>query len=142
MLAQSWDNLEVLIVDDASTDDTWSVIQTFAAADPRVQPLRHDRNRGTYGARNTGLRHASGDFVTVHDADDWSHAEKFAVQATDLLNTGKILNTTLSARISSDLRVRLKVINSAVLYHNVGSLMVKRSELIAHRRMGRSANRR
>ena len=131
VLAQSWANLELLIVDDASTDDTWSIIQFFATADRRVRPLRHDQNRGTYCARNTGLRHAFGDFVTVHDADDWSHAEKFAVQATDLLNTGKILNTTVSARIFSDLGVRLKVINSAVLYNNIGSLMARRSDLIA-----------
>ena len=60
VLAQSWDNLEVLVVDDASTDDTWAIIQELAAADSRVRPLRHDHNRGTYAARNTGLRHASG----------------------------------------------------------------------------------
>ena len=131
VLAQSWDNLEVLVVDDASTDDTWTVIQTFAAADARVRPLRHDQNRGTYVARNTGLRHASGELVTVHDADDWSHAEKFAVQAADLLMTGKPFNTTMSVRILFDMAVRLKVVNSAVLHHNIGSLMARRCELIA-----------
>ena len=131
VLVQSWDNLEVLIVDDASTDDTWSIIQSFATADPRVKALRHDQNRGTYAARNTGLRHASGIFITVHDADDWSHADKFAVQATDLLETGKPFNTTMSARMFRDLTVRLKVINSAVLHNNVGSLMARRSDLIA-----------
>jgi len=96
-----------------------------------VKPLRHDQNRGTYAARNTGLRHASGSLVTVHDADDWSHAEKFALQASDLLNTGKPLNTTMSARIFHDLAVRLKFINSAVLYDNIGSLMARRSDLLA-----------
>ena len=131
VLAQSWDNLEVLIVDDASTDDTWFIIQSLAAADRRVRPLRHDENRGTYGARNTGLRHASGELVTVHDADDWSHPEKFAVQATDLLETGKPFNTTVSVRIFPDLSVRLKLINSAVLHNNIGSLMARRSGLIA-----------
>lgn len=131
VLAQSWDNLEVLVVDDASTDDTWSIIQSFAAADRRVKPLRHDENRGAYAARNTGLRQASGDLVTVHDADDWSHAEKFAVQAADLSETGKPLNTTMSARIFADLAARLKVTNLAALYDNIGSLMLRRSDLLA-----------
>ena len=131
VLAQSWDNLEVLAVDDASTDDTWSIIQSFAASDGRVKPLRHNENSGTYAARNTGLRHASGDLVTVHDADDWSHAEKFAIQATDLLEAGTPLNITLSVRIFPDLTVRLKAINTAILYHYIGSLMAKRSDLIA-----------
>jgi len=131
VLAQSWDNLEVLVVDDASTDDTWSIVRSMAAADQRVTPLRHDQNQGTYVARNTGLRHSSGELVTVHDADDWSHAEKFAVQAADLLATKKHLNTTMSARVFPNMAVRLKVINSAVLYHNIGSLMARRSDLIA-----------
>jgi tetratricopeptide (TPR) repeat protein len=131
VLAQSWDNLEVLVVDDASIDDTWSLIQSFAQADRRVKPLRHDENRGAYGARNTGLRHASGDLVTVHDSDDWSHPEKFAVQATGLLDTGRPLNTTMSARIFPDLAVRLKLTNMAVLYDNIGSLMVRRADLVA-----------
>ena len=130
ILAQSWDNLEVLVVDDASTDNTWSIIHAFAAVDARVRPLRHEQNLGTYAARNTGLRHASGDLVTVHDGDDWSHAEKFAVQAADLLVTGKPFNTTMSVRILFDMAVRFKVVNSAILHHNIGSLMARRRELI------------
>ena len=131
VLAQSWDNIEILVVDDASTDDTWSILQSFAAADHRVKPQRHDQNRGAYSARNTGLRNASGDLVTVHDADDWSHAEKFAAQAADLLDTGRFLNTTMSARIFPDFTVRLKVINLAVLHDNIGSLMARRADLVA-----------
>ena len=130
VLAQSWDNLEVLVVDDASTDDTWAVIQTFAAADARVKPLHHDQNRGTYAARNTGLRCASGELVTVHDADDWSHAEKFAVQAADLLMTGKPFNTTMSVRILPNLSVRPSLSNMTALNDNIGSLMARRRELI------------
>ena len=131
VLAQSWDNLEVLVVDDASTDETWSMIQAFAADDTRVKPFRHDFNRGAYGARNTGLCHASGDFVTVHDSDDWSHPQKFAMQVADLLNSGKPFNTTMSARISPEVAVRFKMINLSLLYDNMTSLMLKRADIVA-----------
>jgi glycosyltransferase involved in cell wall biosynthesis len=131
VLAQSWENLEVLVIDDASTDNTWSVIQSFSVADARVKPLRHDENRGAYAARNTGLHHATGEFVTINDADDWSHPEKFAVQAADLLDTRSRLNTTKSARIHPDLTVRVKLPRANALYESIGSLMPRRTDINA-----------
>jgi hypothetical protein len=70
VLNQTWSNLELIVVDDGSGDHTWEVLQSFAARDPRVLVLRHEQNRGAYAARNTALRHATGDLVTVNDADD------------------------------------------------------------------------
>ena len=85
ILDQTWSNLELIVVDDGSSDGTWSIIEFVARRDPRVVPLRHPRNRGAYAARNTALSHATGDFVTAHDADDWSHPEKVALQAIALM---------------------------------------------------------
>jgi hypothetical protein len=129
VLAQSWDNLEVLVIDDASTDSTWSIIEGFGIADRRVKPLRHGENRGAYGARNTGLRHATGDFVTINDADDWVHPERLAVQAKHLLATGAAMNTTKSARVHADLSVRVKLPNCTVLHECIGSLMARRVDM-------------
>lgn len=131
ILTQSWDNLEVLVVDDASSDDTWRIIESFAAADGRLKPLRHPVNLGAYGARNTGLRHASGEFVTVHDSDDWSHPEKFSVQVDHLLTTGKPLNTTMWVRMHPNLAAHIRYMNSACIYRNIGSLMARRQDIVA-----------
>lgn len=66
-LAQTHSDLEVIVVDDGSTDDTAAVAQGFA--DPRLRYV-YQVNRGLSAARNTGLRHASGDFVSFLDSDD------------------------------------------------------------------------
>jgi glycosyltransferase involved in cell wall biosynthesis len=78
--AQSWDNLEILVVDDASPDGTVAVAEAIAARDPRVRVLRQTENQGGYAARNLGWLASTGDFITTHDADDWSHPEKIARQ--------------------------------------------------------------
>lgn len=73
--AQSLRDLEILVVDDASTDNTNAVAKTLAADDPRIKVVQHEHNQGAYGARNTGLANASGEYLTVHDADDWAHPQ-------------------------------------------------------------------
>ena len=66
VLAQNYDNLEILVTDDGSTDDCASVIQGFGA---KVEYVRQD-NGGICAARNNSLRRATGDFITFLDADD------------------------------------------------------------------------
>ncbi len=68
VLAQTYADFELLVVDDCSTDGTPAVIAGFA--DPRVHPLRHDTNRGQSAAVNTGLANARGEFVAFLDDDD------------------------------------------------------------------------
>ncbi|TPE48397.1 glycosyltransferase [Amaricoccus solimangrovi] len=80
LLAQSWPDLEIIVVDDASPDGTAAVAEAIARRDPRITVIRQETNRGGYAARNRGWRAATGDFITTHDADDWSHPEKIALQ--------------------------------------------------------------
>ncbi len=61
--------LEVIAVDDCSTDGSWSVLQQVAAKDSRVRVYRHERNSGKGAAIRTALQHATGDISVVHDAD-------------------------------------------------------------------------
>lgn len=80
VLDQSWRNLEVLVVDDASTDATAATIDSFAARDPRVRPLSTRHNVGTYACRNIAIGAARGAFVTFHDADDWMHPRRIETE--------------------------------------------------------------
>jgi len=70
VLSQVESDWEVVIVDDASTDDSVQTIQKYTESDPRFRLIRHDRNRGTSAARNTGIEAATGLFVTFLDSDD------------------------------------------------------------------------
>ena len=76
VLAQSWRRLELIIVDDGSPGRHLAALERWVAADPRVRLIRCAKNRGAYTARNIGLDAAQGEFVTCHDADDWSHPRK------------------------------------------------------------------
>jgi succinoglycan biosynthesis protein ExoO len=69
-LAQSLAPLEVLVVDDASTDDTVPVVRQLAAADSRIHLITLQENGGPSAARNAGLDAAMGEWIAVLDADD------------------------------------------------------------------------
>jgi len=73
---QSWRNLEVLVVDDCSTDETAAVVEAFCVKDDRFKLIRQATNGGSYACRNRALDEASGHYVTIHDGDDWSHPQK------------------------------------------------------------------
>jgi glycosyltransferase involved in cell wall biosynthesis len=61
--------LEIVIVDDHSTDGTWEILQKIAAADNRIRLYRNERNEGKGSAIRTAIKHATGDVCIVHDAD-------------------------------------------------------------------------
>ncbi|MEM0981583.1 MAG: glycosyltransferase, partial [Cyanobacteria bacterium P01_H01_bin.58] len=67
--AQTYQNLEILVVDDGSCDRTPQIVQELAQQDPRIQLLQQD-NGGVAAARNRGIRQAKGEFIAPIDADD------------------------------------------------------------------------
>ena len=70
VLGQDFTDLELILVDDASSDATRDVIGRLAAADPRVRPVLLDENQGTLGARQAGVAASRGAYVTLVDQDD------------------------------------------------------------------------
>ncbi|MFT6407545.1 MAG: glycosyltransferase involved in cell wall biosynthesis [Arenicella sp.] len=76
VLAQTYQNIEVLIVDDASPDKSISIVQVNYS-DPRIRIIRQE-NRGLAGARNTGIRNANGRYLAFLDSDDFWNETKLA----------------------------------------------------------------
>lgn len=104
LVHQSWPHLEILIVDDASTDQTLAVVEKWVEKDSRIRVIKQAVNQGAYITRNLGLSQSQGEFITVHDSDDWSHPQKIEQQLQPLLKNEQ-LKATLShwARVSDEL---------------------------------------
>ncbi|MBE9180825.1 glycosyltransferase family 2 protein [Oculatella sp. LEGE 06141] len=79
VLAQTYTNVECIIIDDGSTDYTADIAQTLVDLDARVQYF-YKPNGGISSARNAGIQHAQGEWIQFLDADDWIHPDKIEVQ--------------------------------------------------------------
>lgn len=80
VLAQTYQDLELLIIDDASTDNTRVTINELLRKDPRVQVIWHNTNRGAQVARNSGIHAAKGELVAFLDSDNEWFPQKIAKQ--------------------------------------------------------------
>ena len=127
LIAQTWKNLEVLVIDDLSSDATADIVSSFSVRDTRIRLIRAEANRGSYVARNIALREASGEFVTTHDSDDWSHPQKLEVQARHLLSDPHAAaNMSQQARATSALVFRRRGSPGFYMFDNLSSLMFRR----------------
>lgn len=94
---QSWENLEILVMDDRSTEGH-EFLQAATEVDSRVRVIRMPENGGAYRARNAGLRAAAGEFVTFQDADDISHTRRIELQIAPLLARPELVATESRAQ--------------------------------------------
>lgn len=70
VLQQSCQDFQVVVVDDGSTDNTADIVGTFGRSDRRVVLFSHPVSRGPSAARNTAIKHASGEWLVLLDSDD------------------------------------------------------------------------
>lgn len=78
VLNQTYDNIEVIIVDDGSTDKTEKVIKKIK--DKRIKYIKLDKNYGSAYAKNVGIKTATGTYITFQDSDDYYHPRKIEEQ--------------------------------------------------------------
>ena len=129
---QSWKNLEIIIVDDCSSDDTLAVAKSLAAKDSRIKVLANKTNRGAYASRNWGLEVSTGQFITVHDADDWSHPRKIERQVFDLIqNPDIVANLSQSVRIEPDNLMFFAQYGREIMRQNSSSVLFSRDTVFA-----------
>ena len=88
VLAQTYRNLELILCDDASTDDTWRIMQRIAAQDARVTVFQNKTNRGLGASLNGCLSRAGGEYIARQDADDVSDPDRIERTTDFLLSSG------------------------------------------------------
>lgn len=127
---QTWKNIEIFVVDDCSGSLHVSRLREICSLYDNVTLLELSQNHGAYVARNFALNFIAGEFVTVHDDDDWSHPEKIERQATALVsNASAVANMSMHSRITDDL-VFLRVNNNTnYVQPNYSSIMFRRRVL-------------
>lgn len=128
---QTWKNLEIIVIDDCSpSSETIEVAEVFAAQDSRIRVIRMERNRGAYVARNHGLDEATGEYVTLHDADDWSHPKKIETQVNYLIeNTQLVGCLSEQARVLSDLTYERWAGYGGFIITNTSSFMFHKQKM-------------
>lgn len=101
VLSQTYLDLEIIVVDDCSDDDTWRIVDKYKKQDSRVKYIRHNTNKKLAVSRNTALRESRGKYIAFMDDDDeWIDRDKISKQVamleslpcrTGLICTGVLL---------------------------------------------------
>lgn len=97
---RGWENFELIIVDDGSTDETFRIASRLAKQDSRVRPFQLPRNLGTYRAKNIGMSISRGELITFMDSDDTSHPDRLSEQAHLLMDPDLIACTCNYVRVT------------------------------------------
>ncbi|MBD1420248.1 glycosyltransferase [Sphingobacterium chuzhouense] len=88
VLNQTFEDFELLIVNDGSTDNTREIVHSFT--DPRIRLIENDGNKGLSFTRNVALTEAKGEFMAILDSDDIAHPDRLEIQIQHFLNRPKL----------------------------------------------------
>ena len=108
LLAQTYPNLEILLVDDGSPDRCPQICDDYAARDSRVRAI-HKRNGGLSDARNAGMAAAKGEYLAFVDGDDYVDPEMYAALAQALRDTGDKLAICGFKKVRDDGTLRRQI---------------------------------
>ena len=101
LISQTLKDIEIIAVDDCSTDGTGAILARFAEVDERVRIVRHEKNRGLMTVRKTGVSHATGEYIMFLDGDDRLNTDA-CEKAYDTITKEKVDVLQFDTKIFSD----------------------------------------
>lgn len=123
---QTYENWELIVVDDSSTDGTEAVVSRFAQTDSRIRLIKNERNSGVARTRNHGMRLCEGEYVAFLDSDDLWHPQKLEIQVkrlremeADLVYTSYRIVDALGNKQCADFLVPESITVDGLLKENV-----------------------
>ncbi|MEN1968861.1 glycosyltransferase family 2 protein [Lentibacillus sp. N15] len=114
VLAQTYQNWEVIIVDDCSTDNTEEIVNNYKLKEPRINYYRLDKNSGAAIARNKAVNYALGRYIAFLDSDDLWFPEKLTKQITFMKSNNYTFTCTSYTKIDEKDNYLNRVINATV----------------------------
>jgi len=135
LVKQTYRNIEIIVVNDASTDNTAKVFKQWSTANTHhenitLRYIENEKNEGAYFSRNKGMQLARGTFLTVNDADDWAHPQKLQFQVSALNNDSIYASISSCTRVTKDYLFKCNNIEQNWIQRNVSSLMIRRDVLL------------
>ena len=94
ILDQNYANIELIVVDDKSTDKTLEVLEALSLTDSRLNVISKTTNDGTYVSKNIGILNARGTYIALQDSDDWSHPDRIGKSVAVLEQRKDIIGLT------------------------------------------------
>lgn len=128
ILEQDYKEIELIVVDDCSSDGTLNVLKKLATEDSRVRFFSLPKNRGTYFCKNLGLLESKGKYIAFQDSDDFSHPARIRLQLWHLLRSGKAAGRCAYIRQHAR-RGDLVAVNGSIESLGYITLIVPRSTL-------------
>ena len=124
VISQTYQNWEMLIVDDCSTDSTIQIAEEYSKKDDRIKIIKHIKNQGVAAARNTALSEAKGEYIAFLDSDDMWMPQKLDVQYRFMEDNGYVLTYTAYQKYFSEtgekgklITVPKKMTRSSIFYN-------------------------
>ena len=123
IVAQTYTDIEVILVDDGSPDNCPAMCEELAKGDSRVKVV-HRENGGLSAARNTGIEHATGDFITFVDSDDMIAPETLSVLYDAIVKTGSDMSVCMYEIFQNDDDIKDAVICDGVACADANELLL------------------
>jgi CDP-glycerol glycerophosphotransferase len=127
--AQTHERLEILLIDDGSTDGSSAIAQTHATEDARIRIVRQ-ANAGLGAARNTGIRHATGEFLCFVDSDDILRHDAVRAMVTSAEESGSDMVVCAAVRFNEEGRTRPAWVDELHVHRRTGISVVDYPEIV------------
>ena len=128
IINQTYKELEIILIDDASSDDSWKICEQMARKDVRIKIYRNEENLGTFKTRNIGIQKSTGNLIGFVDSDDTIDVDMFEILVNNLEKYDVIIFDTSPENFMDYTKELIFLSNKIIFISGANLLEVKKSE--------------